>query len=119
MYLTAPSLTLVTVFILLDRIARTAYVDADRVALSVGLSVGLSAIVVSLAKTAEPIEVPFGLKIRVSPRNHVLDRGPDPVRRDNFSPEMEVFWLDYRSYPYKGSSLIATPKPHPSRSYDV
>jgi len=29
---------------------------------------------------AEPIEMPFGLMIRVGPGNHVLDGGPDPPR---------------------------------------
>ena len=29
------------------------------------------------AKTAAPIEMPFGLRTRVGPRNHVLDGGPD------------------------------------------
>jgi len=44
-----------------------------------GLSVTLSP-----AKTAEPIEMPFGLRTRVSRRNHVLDGSPDrPMRRDN------------------------------------
>jgi len=39
----------------------------------------------SPAKTAEPIEVPFGLRTRVGPGNHVLDRGPDsPMGRGNF-----------------------------------
>jgi len=46
----------------------------DRVAWSVGLSVTL----VSPAKTAEPIELPFGLRTCVGPGNHVLDGGPDP-----------------------------------------
>jgi len=27
---------------------------------------------------AEPIEMPFGLRTRVGPENHVLDGGPDP-----------------------------------------
>jgi len=40
----------------------------DRVASSVGLSVT----VVSPAKTAEPIEMPFGIWTRVGPRKHVL-----------------------------------------------
>ena len=48
------------------------------VGLSVGLFVDLSVTLVSLAKTAAPIEMPFGLRTRVGPRNHVLDRGPDP-----------------------------------------
>jgi len=30
---------------------------------------------VSPAKKAEPIEIPFGLRTREGPRNHVLDRG--------------------------------------------
>ena len=44
-----------------------------RVAWSVGLSVTL----VSPAKMAAPIELPFGLRTWVGPGNHVLDRGPD------------------------------------------
>jgi len=27
---------------------------------------------------AETIEMPFGMLTRVDPKNHVLDRGPDP-----------------------------------------
>jgi len=46
----------------------------DRVEWSVGLSVTL----VSPTKTAASIEMLFGLKARVGPRNHVLDEGPDP-----------------------------------------
>jgi len=45
----------------------------DRVAWSVGWSVTL----VSPTKTAEPIEVPFGLRTRLGPGNHVVDVGPD------------------------------------------
>jgi len=33
---------------------------------------------VSFAKTAEPIEMPFGWKTRVCSKNHVLDGDPDP-----------------------------------------
>ena len=53
----------------------------DRVAWSVCQSVGLSVGVtpVSPAKTAEPIEMPFGLRTQVGPGNHVLDEGPDPI----------------------------------------
>ena len=47
----------------------------DRVAWSVGRSVTL---VKPEKKTAEPIEMPFGLRTRVDPVNHVLDGGPDP-----------------------------------------
>ena len=37
------------------------------------------------AKTAEPIEMPFGMWARVGPDNHVLDGGPDSPRgRGNF-----------------------------------
>ena len=32
----------------------------------------------SPAKTAAPIELPFGLRTWVVPENHVLDGGPDP-----------------------------------------
>jgi len=50
----------------------------DRVAWSVGLSVSLSVTLVSPAKTAAPIELPFGLRTWVGPGNHVSDGGPDP-----------------------------------------
>jgi len=59
----------------------TMYVDAaycDRPSSVVCRSVGLSVTLVSLAKTAAPIELPFGLRTWVGPRNHVLDGGPDP-----------------------------------------
>jgi len=32
------------------------------------------------AKTAEPIEMPFGLWARMGRRNHVLDGGPEVLR---------------------------------------
>jgi len=38
-----------------------------------GLSVGLSVTLVSPAKTAAPIEMPFGLWAWMGRRNHVLD----------------------------------------------
>ena len=41
-------------------------------------SVCLSVTLVSPAKTAAPIEIPFWLRTLVGPRNHVLDGGPDP-----------------------------------------
>jgi len=46
----------------------------DRVAWSVGLPIGLPQ---CPTKTAEPIEMPFGVRTRVDPRNHVLDGGPE------------------------------------------
>ena len=53
----------------------------DRVAWSVCRSVTLE----SRAKTAEPIEMLFGLRTRVGPGNHVLDGSPDPLMgRGNF-----------------------------------
>jgi len=45
---------------------------SDRVAWSGRRSVGLSLTVVSPAKTAEPIEMPFGIWTRVGVRKHVL-----------------------------------------------
>jgi len=73
----------------------TTYVDAaysyrpsSVVCRSVGLSVGLSVTLVSTAKTAAPIELPFGLRTWVVPGNHVLDVGPaPPMGRDNFFGE--------------------------------
>jgi len=52
----------------------------DRVAWSVGRSVCRSVALVSPAKTAEPIEMPFGLWARIGLRNHVLDGSPEVLR---------------------------------------
>ena len=63
--------------VLLDRIALITYVDAIccyRPSSVVCRSVTL----VSLAKTAEPIDILFGLRTQVGQGNHVLDWGPDP-----------------------------------------
>jgi len=52
---------------------------------SVCLSVCLSVTLVSPAKTAVLIEMPFGLRTRVDPGNHVLDGDSDPsMGRGNF-----------------------------------
>jgi len=51
----------------------------DRVAWSVTLVT-----VMSPAKTAEPIEMPFELWTRVSPKNHVLDGVQIPTGMGNF-----------------------------------
>jgi len=64
--------------LLLDRIARTTYVDAVycyRPSSVVCRSIGRSVTLVSPAKTASPIEMPFWLRTRMGPRNHVLDGG--------------------------------------------
>ena len=56
----------------------TAYVD---VAYSYRPSIVVcrSVTLVIPAKTAAPIELPFGLRTWVGPGNHVLDGGPDPT----------------------------------------
>jgi len=70
--------------VLLDRIAHTTYVDAVYCYRSSSV-VCQSVTVVSHAKTAELIEMPFGLRTQVGPGNHVLDGGTDPpMRRGNF-----------------------------------
>jgi len=46
------------------------------------------AVICAKTKTAEPIEMRFGLRTRVGPENDVLDGGPDlPVERGNFGGE--------------------------------
>jgi len=55
------------------------------VCLSVGLSVGRSVAILSPAKTAEPIEMPFGVWTQVQDlRNQALDGGPDPNAKGQF-----------------------------------
>jgi len=59
----------------------TTYVDATycyQLSSVVCWSVCLSVTQVSPAKTAKLIEMPFGLRTGVGPRNHVLDVGTDP-----------------------------------------
>ena len=63
----------------------TTHIDAGycyRQSCVICLSVGRSVChtVVSPAKNAEPIEMPFGLWTRMDPRNHVLDGGSEVVR---------------------------------------
>ena len=54
-------------------------------------SVSRSVILVSAAKMAAPIEMPFGLRTWVSQRNYVLDGGPDsPIGRGNLEGESGV-----------------------------
>jgi len=73
----------------------TTYVDAaycyrpsSVVCRSVCWSVGLSVTLVSPAKTAAPIELPFGLRTWVGLGNHVLDGGPySPMGRGKFLGE--------------------------------
>ena len=51
----------------------------------VRLSVSVSVTLVYAAKTAEPIEMPFGMRARVGRSNQVLDGDPDlPRGRGNF-----------------------------------
>ena len=52
----------------------------------VAWSISQSVTVVSPAKTAEPIEMPFRLRAHVDPRNHVLYGDPDPRGKGNFAP---------------------------------
>ena len=46
--------------------------------------VGLSVTLVRPAKTAQPIEMTFGLRTRVGPGNYVLDGYNIPMARGNF-----------------------------------
>jgi len=79
----------------------------DRVAWSIGRSVCQSVCLwvcrsvtlVSPAKTAAPIEMPFGLWAGMGRRNHVLDGGCTPeLLRDvtmatNFGTKIAINWL--------------------------
>ena len=59
----------------------TTYLDVAyyyRPSIMVCLLVCRSVTVVSPAKAVETIEMPFGLRIRVGPRNYALDGGSDP-----------------------------------------
>jgi len=65
--------------------AACCYQPSSLVCRSICLSVCLSVTLVSPAKTTESIEMPFGLRTRIGPGNHVLDGGPDPpMGKGNF-----------------------------------
>jgi len=69
------------IIIIIRTYCSTMYVDAAycyRPSSVVCRSVCQSVTLVSPAKMAAPIELPFGLSIWVGPVNHVLDGGPDP-----------------------------------------
>jgi len=55
-----------------------------RLRTAVRLSVGRPVTIVSAARTAETIEMLFGMWTRLSPRNHVLDAGTYPPTRRVF-----------------------------------
>jgi len=66
----------------------------------------MSVTLVSPAETDAPIEMPFGLRTRVGPGNHVVDGGPDPsMARGNFEGEegrpIIKYWDTLRSYVQK------------------
>jgi len=64
---------------------------------------------VSPVKTAEPVEMPFGLWAQVGSRNHVLDEGPDPpMGRGNFLREKGRPIVKYRTF---GFSCAKTAEP--------
>jgi len=69
----------------------TTYIDAAycyQPSSVVCLSVCLSLTLVSLAKTAAPIDMLFRLRTRLSPENHVLDGAQDsPMETGNFEGE--------------------------------
>jgi len=64
------------VYIVIRPHRSTTYVDlayCNRLSSVVCLSICLSVTLVSPAKTAEPIEMPCGMRTQVGPGNHVLD----------------------------------------------
>jgi len=72
------------ILLLLSCITRTTYTDAAYGYWPSNVFCR-SVTLVSPAKTAKPIQMPFGLRIQVSPGNHVLDGGPGPhIARGNF-----------------------------------
>ena len=62
------------------------------------LSVCLSATLVSPAKTAEPIEMPSGLRTWLGPRDHVLDGVQIPMGRGKFWGENRRPIVKYRDF---------------------
>ena len=78
----------------------TTYVDVAYCYRRVPWFIVLSVTLVSPAKTAEPIKMPFGLRTPVGPGNHVIDvgkkfAGSAPfLKRDWVSIEHQVTWAE-------------------------
>jgi len=65
--------------------------------------------VVSCAKTAEPIEMPFGFWARMGPMNHVLDGGRLPVFMTLVLNAWFVLPLELLLFPFSDYLMPATP----------
>ena len=74
------------------KITMAPFYTASQRGLSVCLSVCLLVAFVIPAKTAEPIEVPFGGWVGWSPRNHVLDRGAYPQKKGTVFRDCTPHW---------------------------
>jgi len=83
-YSKSPPVTAVPVLLHIDNCQSYCYIAVlrtstrSRPSSTVCQSICRSVTLLSPAKTAEPTEMPFGLRTRVGPGNHVLDGGPDP-----------------------------------------
>jgi len=69
------------------------------------LAVFLSVTTVNPAKTAQPIEMPFGVWMRVGPRNHVLDGDRDPSWEGAILREKGQPIVKYRDYNLCGAAM--------------
>jgi len=70
--------------------------------------------VVSCAKTAEPIEIPFGLWTRMGPRNHLLDGSLQVLRDVAMATD---FWTQFAITGFVGHNfyMIASDRRFDSR----
>ena len=75
---TEPTQFLSSVFGIFRRYCNIMYIDAA-CCYQLSSVVCRSVTLVSPAKTAAPIEMPFGLRTCVDPGNHVLDGRPNPL----------------------------------------
>ena len=64
-----------------------------------GLCVCVSVCLLSSTKTAEPIDMPFGMWTRVVPRNHALGEARPRGRGNFFLGGMSGHIVEYREYP--------------------
>jgi len=68
--------------------ARKSYIVEVEVDVCLSLSQSVSLMIASPAKTAEPIEMPFGVWTRVGPKKHVLDGVQVPHAKGKFEGKM-------------------------------
>jgi len=109
-----------SLLVLLGRIARTTYVDAAYFYRpSIAWAVSRSVILVSPAKTAEPIEMSFALRTRIGPGKHVLGGSRSLHQQSQFEGEREAHCKEQRRSTVSAAKRLNRSRWSPSTLSDI